>query len=115
VLGVDVFGVEGPSPVRTLTIRAPNGPLVLDRAVTGNQVNASKLPVGGLFWRVRAVDSKGNPGAWSDTFQLTVGPAAHRDGRQFPPSRTVPGGAGAVPLVLLQRSGHGLAPIRSIK
>lgn len=163
VLGVDVFGAEGPSPsVRTLTIRAPDGPLpapvpefpangssvtqgqhvaffwepvtgaasyelqvadssafapplVLDRAVKGNQVNTSKLPVGGLFWRVRAVDSKGNPGAWSDTFQLTVGPAAHRDGRQFPPSRTVPGGAGAMPLVLLQRSGHGLPPIRSIK
>jgi hypothetical protein len=47
-------------------------PLVLDRKVTGNQVNTSKLPVGTLFWRVRAMDSLGNPGAWSITFQLTV-------------------------------------------
>jgi len=25
-----------------------------------------------LFWRVRALDSLGNPGTWSVTFQLTV-------------------------------------------
>ena len=46
-------------------------PLVLDKKVTGNQVTTSTLPVGGLFWRVRAMDSAG-PGAWSTTFQLTV-------------------------------------------
>jgi peptidoglycan hydrolase-like protein with peptidoglycan-binding domain len=46
-------------------------PLVLDRKPTGNQVNTSTLPVGTLFWRVRAVDSAG-PGAWSATFQLTI-------------------------------------------
>jgi hypothetical protein len=46
-------------------------PLVLDKKVTGNQVNTSTLPVGSLFWRVRAMDSAG-PGAWSATFQLTV-------------------------------------------
>jgi hypothetical protein len=50
-------------------------PLVLDKTVTGNQVNTSTLPTGTLFWRVRAMDSKGNPGAWSVTFQLTVAPA----------------------------------------
>jgi hypothetical protein len=48
------------------------GPLVLDREPTGNQVNTSTLPVGSLFWRVRAMDSLGDPGAWSVTFQLTV-------------------------------------------
>lgn len=122
VLGVDVYGVEGPPPaVRTLTVKPPSGPLpapvpefpangatvtagqqvsffwqpvngaasyelqvanspaftpplVLDRKVTGNQVNTSKLPVGTLSWRVRAMDSLGRPGAWSVTFQLTVAP-----------------------------------------
>jgi hypothetical protein len=120
VLGVDVYGADGPSPaVRTLTVKPPGGPLpapvpefpangatvtegqqvaffwqpvtgaasyelqvanssaftpplVLDRRVTGNQVNTSKLPAGTLFWRVRAMDSLGNPGTWSVTFQLTV-------------------------------------------
>jgi hypothetical protein len=51
-------------------------PLVLDKKPTGNQFNTSTLPVGSLFWRVRAVDSLGNPGAWSTTFQLTVASAA---------------------------------------
>ena len=49
-------------------------PLVLDRKPTGHQVNTSTLPVGSLFWRVRAMDSLGSPGAWSVTFQLTVSP-----------------------------------------
>lgn len=119
VLGVDVYGVQGPpSAVRTFTVRPPKGPLpppvpefpangatvtagqqvaffwqpvngatsyelqvansstftpplVLDKTVTGNQVNTSTLPVGTLFWRVRAMDSNG-PGAWSVTFTLTV-------------------------------------------
>jgi hypothetical protein len=53
-------------------------PLVLDRKVTGNQVNTSTLPVGSLFWRVRAMDSLGNPGAWSVTFQLTVAASGTR-------------------------------------
>ena len=39
-------------------------------------MNTSTLPVGSLFWRVRAMDSLGNPGAWSVTFQLTVAPAS---------------------------------------
>ena len=47
-------------------------PLVLDRMPKGNQVNTSTLPAGSLFWRVRAMDSLGSPGAWSTTFQLTV-------------------------------------------
>ena len=120
VLGVDVYGADGPSPaVRTLTVKPPTGPLpapvpefpangatvtagqqvaffwqpvtgaasyelqvantsaftpplVLDRRVKTNQVNTSTLPVGTLFWRVRALDSLGNPGTWSVTFQLTV-------------------------------------------
>ena len=50
-------------------------PLVIDKKVTGNQFNTSTLPVGSLFWRVRAMDSLGRPGAWSVTFQLTVAPA----------------------------------------
>jgi hypothetical protein len=120
VLGVDIYGNEGPPPAaRAFTVRPPAGPLpapvlrfpangatvtagqqvsffwqvvtgaasyqlqvatssaftpplVLDKKVTTNQVNTRKLPVGTLFWRVRALDSKGNPGTWSATFQLTV-------------------------------------------
>ena len=122
VLGVDIYGNEGPPPAaRTFTVRPPAGPLpapvpqfpangatvtagqqvsfswqpvtgaasyelqvansaaftpplVLDRTSKGNQVNTSALPAGDLFWRVRALDSKGDPGAWSVTFQLTVTP-----------------------------------------
>jgi hypothetical protein len=119
VLGVDVYGNEGPPPVaRTFIVRPPKGPLpapilefpangttvtagqevsffwqpvngaasyklevgtsttfqrplLLHKTVNGNQVNTAKLPVGTLYWRVRAVDSNG-PGMWSTTFQLTV-------------------------------------------
>jgi hypothetical protein len=120
VLGVDIYGNEGPPPAaRAFTVRPPAGPLpapvlkfpangatvpagqqvsffwgpvtgaasyelqvatssaftaplVLDKKVTTNQVNTRKLPVGTLFWRVRGLDSQGNPGTWSATFQLTV-------------------------------------------
>jgi hypothetical protein len=47
-------------------------PLILDRTIKDNQASTSTLPTGELSWRVRALDSKGNPGAWSVTFQLTV-------------------------------------------
>jgi hypothetical protein len=47
-------------------------PLVLDKSVEVNQFDTSTLPTGTLFWRVRALDSTGKPGAWSVTFQLTV-------------------------------------------
>jgi hypothetical protein len=123
VLGVDVFGVQGPpSVVRTFTVRPPSGPLpapvlefpangatvtagqqvsffwetvtgaasyqlqvatssaftaplVPDQKVDTNQVNTSTLPAGTLFWRARALDSAGQPGTWSATFQLTITPA----------------------------------------
>jgi hypothetical protein len=48
-----------------------DAPLVLDNTLTTNESDATKLPVGALFWRVRALDSEG-PGAWSPVFQLTV-------------------------------------------
>jgi hypothetical protein len=47
-------------------------PLILNKKVTTNQVNTSTLPTGTLFWRARARDSSGRPGAWSAPFQLTV-------------------------------------------
>lgn len=53
-------------------------PLGIDKKVTGNQFNTSTLPVGSLFWRVRAMDSLGRPGAWSVTFQLTVASAGRQ-------------------------------------
>ena len=119
VLGVDVYGNEGPPPAaRTFTVRPPTGPLpapilefpvngaavtrgqqvsffwqpvngaasyklqvarsatfnppiLIHKTVRGNQVDTRKLPVGTLYWRVRAVDSNG-PGLWSTPFQLTV-------------------------------------------
>jgi hypothetical protein len=122
VLGVDIYGNQGPPPAaRTLTVRPPAGPLpapapafpangaavtagqqvsffwqpvtgaafyelqvansaaftpplVLDRTIKINQASTSTLPTGNLSWRVRALDSKGNPGTWSVTFQLTVTP-----------------------------------------
>jgi hypothetical protein len=128
VLGVDIYGADGPSSaVNTITVRPPKGPLpapvpkfpangatvtagqqvaffwgpvtgaasyelqvanssaftpplVLDQTVTGNQFNTSTLPTGTLFWRVRALDSKGNPGAWSVTFTLTVQAGQARPG-----------------------------------
>jgi hypothetical protein len=119
VLGVDVYGNEGPAPAaRTFTVRPPKGPLpaptlefpangatvtagqevsffwqpvngaasyklevgtsatferpfVVHKTARDNQVNTRNLPVGTLYWRVRAADSKGS-GMWSNTFQLTV-------------------------------------------
>ena len=81
--------------LQVATASAFTPPLVLDKTVTGNQVNTTKLPVGTLFWRVRAMDSQG-PGAWSVTFTLTVqagharaaaGRAAGLGGRAVRPAR----------------------------
>ena len=47
-------------------------PLVIDLMLTSNEFDTSKLPVGVLFWRVRALDSNSTPGAWSVVSQLTV-------------------------------------------
>jgi hypothetical protein len=119
VLGVDIYGNEGPPPAaRTFTVRPPTGPLpapvlnlpengatvtagqqvnflwqvvhgafsyelqvsasstfdpplVLDNTLTTHELDTAKLPVGALFWRVRAIDSNGQ-GPWSPVFQLTV-------------------------------------------
>jgi hypothetical protein len=38
---------------------------VLDRVVTSSQVAAALTATGDRFWRVRANDAAGNPGAWS--------------------------------------------------
>jgi hypothetical protein len=57
--------------LQVATSAAFRPPLVLDKTTKDNQLNTTTLPVGTLYWRVRAVDSNG-PGAWSATFQLTV-------------------------------------------
>jgi len=38
---------------------------VVDQPVTASQFSTSSLPKADLFWRVRANDAGGNPGAWS--------------------------------------------------
>ena len=47
-------------------------PLTLNRTVTAAQFTTSSLPKAKLSWRVRAIDSAGNPGAWSSTRALEV-------------------------------------------
>ncbi len=119
VLGVDVYGNEGPpAAARTFTVQPPTGhcplpfsefpangatvttgqevsffwqpvngaasyklqvsasatfhkPFVIHKTTSGNQVNTKKLPIGTLYWRVRALDANG-PGMWSTPFLLTV-------------------------------------------
>jgi hypothetical protein len=36
-----------------------DAPLVLDTMLATNKLDTTKLPVGALFWRVRAIDSNG--------------------------------------------------------
>jgi hypothetical protein len=47
-------------------------PLIVNQTVTGTQFTVSSLAKGNRFWRVRAVDSAGNPGTWSTVRSLTV-------------------------------------------
>ena len=72
VLGVNVITVASASAaIITSQASLVDGPLLIHKTVSGNQVNTSKLPVATLYWRVSAVDSNG-PGMWSTSFQLTV-------------------------------------------
>ena len=47
-------------------------PLTVSQSVVASQYGTSGLPAATLYWRVRAVDSAGNPGAWSAVRQLRV-------------------------------------------
>ncbi|HKB16393.1 MAG TPA: hypothetical protein VKF62_10020, partial [Planctomycetota bacterium] len=47
-------------------------PLVLDPTVTVSQFTTSTLPVLTMWWRVRAIDAAGNPGAWSTIRRFRV-------------------------------------------
>jgi hypothetical protein len=42
-----------------------SSPLVLSQSTTGSQFSTSTLPERRMWWRVRAVDASGTPGAWS--------------------------------------------------
>jgi hypothetical protein len=50
-------------------------PLVIDQSVTGNELDTSTLPMGTLFWRVRALNSNNNPGLRTAVFMLNVATA----------------------------------------
>jgi hypothetical protein len=53
-------------------ISAFGAPLILSADTTASQLTTSALPDGNWFWRVRAVDSAGTPGAWSAVRTITV-------------------------------------------
>lgn len=46
--------------------------LAVDRTVTASQFSISTLSSSNSYWRVRAKDASGNPGAWSTTLRFTV-------------------------------------------
>jgi hypothetical protein len=61
----------------TYTIQIDNSssfsaPLTLERTVTASTFTTSTLPVGRLWWRVRANDGPGAPGAWSATRRFEI-------------------------------------------
>ncbi|MCY7369485.1 MAG: hypothetical protein LH479_01065, partial [Polaromonas sp.] len=47
-------------------------PLLLNQSAPASQYLASAIPASRPYWRVRAVDAAGNPGAWSATGKLRV-------------------------------------------
>jgi hypothetical protein len=47
-------------------------PLVMSASPTASQFTTSSLPDGNWFWRVRAVNSEGTPGAWSAVRRIGV-------------------------------------------
>jgi hypothetical protein len=47
-------------------------PLILSANATASQFTTSSLPDGNWFWRVRAVNSAGTPGAWSSVRAIQV-------------------------------------------
>jgi predicted phage tail protein len=59
-------------------------PLIMSATPTASQFTTSSLPDGNWFWRVRAVDSAGTPGAWSVVRRIAVQSAA-------PPPPPTPG------------------------
>src|SRR5262249_11656004 len=53
-------------------ISAFGAPLIFSGTSTASQLTPSSLPDGNWFWRVRAVNSEGTPGDWSETRTITV-------------------------------------------
>ena len=53
-------------------ISAFGAPLILSQSTTASQLTTSALPDGNWFWRVRAVNSEGTPGAWSTVRTIGV-------------------------------------------
>jgi predicted phage tail protein len=47
-------------------------PLILSASAAASQFTTSSLPDGNWFWRVRAVNSAGSPGAWSAVRRISV-------------------------------------------
>jgi hypothetical protein len=49
-----------------------SAPLVLNQTTTASQFTTSTLPTGRMWWRVRANDASGAPGAWSPSIRFEV-------------------------------------------
>jgi len=47
-------------------------PLIMSAGTTASQLTTSSLPDGNWFWRVRAVNASGTPGAWSEVRRIQV-------------------------------------------
>ncbi|HEV3485119.1 MAG TPA: hypothetical protein VG106_06910 [Vicinamibacterales bacterium] len=47
-------------------------PLVMSQSVAASQLTTSTLPTTRMWWRVRANDAAGNPGAWSGVRRFEV-------------------------------------------
>jgi hypothetical protein len=61
----------------TYTIQIDNAesfsaPLTVNQTTSGSQFTTSTLPVTRMWWRVRANDSSGAPGAWSSVRRVEV-------------------------------------------
>jgi trimeric autotransporter adhesin len=46
--------------------------LTLRQSLSASQLSTNTLPVAQMYWRVRALDGNGNPGAWSAVRQIRV-------------------------------------------
>ncbi|MDA0165207.1 SBBP repeat-containing protein [Solirubrobacter ginsenosidimutans] len=79
-------------------ISAFGNPLVASASVTASQWTTGALPEGTWFWRVRAVNSEGTPGAWSETRRITIQNAPPPPPPPVPgaPSLTSPAGGASV-------------------
>ena len=47
-------------------------PFIVDQTINASQFSSSTLPIKTMWWRVRAINSSGTPGAWSAVRRFEV-------------------------------------------